>query len=63
MAKLWNAMDADGWEKYDAFVSLIKDTLAPLNPQENEKAHEIEDKVNAFMSTMFDELEQEYAYE
>ena len=59
MAKLWNAMDADGWEKYDAFVSLIKDTLAPLNPQE----YEIEDKVNAFMSTMFDELEQEYAYE
>lgn len=63
MPKLWNAMDADGWEKYDAFVSLIKDTLAPLNPQENEKAYEIEDKVNAFMSTMFDELEQEYAYE
>ena len=25
--------------------------------------YEIEDKVNAFMSTMFDELEQEYAYE
>lgn len=59
--KLWNAMEVDEWEKYDAFVSLIKDTLAPLNPQENEKAYAIEDVVNKFMVDMFEELEKKFA--
>lgn len=54
-------MEADGWEKYDTFVSLIKDTLAPLNPQENEKAYIIEDVVNKHIADMFEELEKRFA--
>lgn len=57
---IWDAIEEDGYKRYDAFVDLIKDTLAPLNPQENEKAYEIEDKVNAYMTKMFDQLEKEY---
>ena len=48
---LWEAIEDDGFEKYDAFVSLIKNTLAPTD---NEVAYEIEEKVNTFMHDMFE---------
>ena len=54
-------METDGWEKYAACVALIKDTLAPRNPQENEKAYIIEDVVNKHIADMFEELEKRFA--
>lgn len=58
--KIWEAIEADGYEKYDAFVSLIKDALCPLNPEENEKAYFIEDVVNGILGDMFDQLEHRF---
>lgn len=57
---IWDAVEENGWKQYDDFVSLIKDTLAPNNPQDNEKAYEIEDEVNAYLAKMFKELEEKY---
>lgn len=56
--KIWNAFLMEDCVTYDAFVDFIKNTLAPTD---NEKAYEIEDKINASMVKMFDELEKEYA--
>jgi hypothetical protein len=58
MHKIWEAFLKEDCVTYDAFVDLIKNTLAP---NDNEKAYEIEDKVNAHMVKMFNELEEEYA--
>ena len=58
--RIWEAIEADGHEKYDAFVSLIKDTLCPLNPEENEKAYFIEDVVNEMLADMFGYLERRF---
>ena len=58
MDKIWNAIENDGYQKYDAFVSLIKDTLSP---NDNEKAYQIENEVNAFMTEMFKKLEEKYS--
>ena len=57
---IWDAVEENGWRQYDDFVSLIKDTLAPNIPQDNEKAYEIEDEVNAYLAKMFKELEEKY---
>jgi hypothetical protein len=56
--KIWDAFVKEDCVTYDAFVDFIKNTLAPTD---NEKAYEIEDKINASMVKMFDELEKEYA--
>lgn len=58
MHKIWNAFLMEDCVTYDAFVDFIKNTLAPTD---NEKAYEIEGKINASMVKMFDELEKEYA--
>ena len=58
--RIWEAIEADGHERYDAFVSLIKDTLCPLNPEENEKAYFIEDVVNERLAEMFRNLEERF---
>jgi len=57
---IWDAVEENQWKQYDDFVSLIKDTLAPNIPQDNEKAYEIEDEVNAYLTKMFKELEEKY---
>ena len=54
MTKIWDAIEQDGYEKYDAFVSLIKDTIAP---NDDEKAYKVEDVVNTFMVQMFNTIE------
>lgn len=58
--KIWEAIEADGHKKYDALVSLVKDTLCPLNPEENEKAYAIEEEVNNAMNNLFHYLEDRF---
>lgn len=55
--KIWDEFVKEDCVTYDAFVDFIKNVLAP---DDNEKAYEIEDKINAHMVNMFDELEKEY---
>lgn len=55
--KIWDAFLKEDCVTYDAFVNFIKNTLAPTD---NERAYEIEDKINASMVKMFEELEIEY---
>ena len=59
--RIWDAIEADGYEKYDAFVSLIKDTLFPLiTTEENKKAYAVEDIVNERMTELFKDLESRF---
>jgi len=58
--RIWEAIEADGYKKYDAFMSLIKDTLCPINPDENEKSYFIEDVVNERLGDLFTYLEKRF---
>ena len=49
-----------GYKEYDAFVSVIKDTIAPTD---NALAYKVEDDVNAMLSEMFTKIENKYIYE
>ena len=54
---LWEAIERDNYQVYDAFVDFIKDYYAP---DDNKKAYEIEDVVNGLMTNMFKELDSKY---
>ncbi len=54
---LWEAIERDNYQVYDAFVDFIKDFYAP---DDNKKAYEIEDVVNGLMLNMFKELDSKY---
>jgi len=54
---LWEAFEVDGYETYDKFVDFIKNYYSP---QDDQKAYEIEDKVNGMLGEMFSELDSLY---
>ena len=59
MAKknIYTAIEADKYITYDEFVSFLKNFYAP---DDNEKAYEVEDFVNAELSKMFDKLNEKF---
>ena len=54
---IWNAIEADDYMTYDAFVNFIKNYYAP---QDDNLAYRIEDDVNKWMVSMFSELDKTY---
>ena len=57
---IWEGIEKEGFVSYDGLTTIIKDTLAPLNPQQNELAYEIEDRFNELFGELLDKLEEEY---
>lgn len=54
---LWNAIEKDNYQVYDAFVDFIKNYYAK---GDDIKAYEIEDEVNDWMVKMMDDLDNKY---
>lgn len=54
---LWNAIEKDNYQVYDAFVDFIKNYYAK---GDDIKAYEIEDEVNDWMIKMMDDLDNKY---
>lgn len=54
---LWDAIERDKYQVYDMFVDFIKDYYAP---NDNNKAYEIEDYVNDWMTRMIEDLDSKY---
>ncbi len=59
MAKrnIYTAIETDNYITYDEFVDFLKNFYAP---DDNEKAYEVEDFVNAELSKMFDKLNEKF---
>ena len=60
MADIFAEFERRGFKEYDAFVSVIKDTIAPTD---NELAYKVENDVNDKLSRMFGEIEDKYCYQ
>jgi hypothetical protein len=59
MAKrnIYTAIENDKYITYDEFVGFLKDFYAP---DDDEKAYDVEDFVNAELSKMFDKLNEKF---
>ena len=59
MGKIFEAFEANGFKEYDAFVSVVKDTIAP---KDNALAYKVEDTLNDRLSKVFADIENTYIY-
>lgn len=60
MKDIFEAFAERDFKEYDAFMSVIKDTIAPTD---NDLAYKVEDDANAMLSEMFTKIENKYNYE
>lgn len=60
MGKIWDAVERDDYQVYDAFVGFLTEVFAPRGAAFNMHAYNVEDEINKGLADMFTKLENKY---